>query len=120
MCDARSIQPQDGLEHERCMHSWIDRRVGTHEKKFQVFVRKHRRGTHVLGLLSEKQQGRLARFGYLSMTHKINERATRRRQQPGLRIFWHPVLRPLRERRYQRITESVLCAGDVTSVRGKV
>ncbi len=120
MCDARSVQTQDGLEHERCVHRRIDRRVGTHEEKFEPFVRKHRRQAHVLGLLSEEQQSRLARCSYLSMTHKIDERATRRRQQPGLRILRHTILRPGRECRYQRITEGVLSGGHIARVRGKV
>ncbi len=120
MCDARSVQAQNGLEHEWCVHSRIDCRVGTHKKKFQPFVRKCRRQAHVLGLLPEEQQSRLARCDYLSMTHKIDERAARRRKQPGLRILWHAVLRPSRECRYQRIAEGVLSTGDIVRVRGKV
>ncbi len=37
----RGIQPQNGLEHQGCVHRGIDHRVGTHgSKQFQSFIRK--------------------------------------------------------------------------------
>src|SRR5487761_1003270 len=54
------------------------------------------------------------------MTHKIDERMACRRQQPSFRILWYAVSWPSCESSYQRIAESVLGAGYVACVRGKV
>src|ERR1700674_2396368 len=104
----------------RGVHRGIDRGVSTHEEQFQPFIWKLRRQGHLLGLLPEEQEGRLGRFSYSPMTHKIDKGAARCGKQPGLRILWHAVSRPSRQCRYQRIAESVLGAGYVARVRGKV
>jgi hypothetical protein len=79
MGDARGIQAQNGLEHKRRMHRRIDCRVGTYEQKLQSFVWKLRRQGHFLGLLSEELESGLAGYGYLLMTHMIDQGVARRR-----------------------------------------
>src|SRR5258708_38554998 len=110
MGNARCIEAQNGLEHKGRVHPRIDGRVGAHEQQFHPFIWKLRRQDRLLGLLSEEQESGLARYSYLLMTHKVDKRVPRRRQQPSLWILWHAVSRPSRECRYQRIAESVLSA----------
>jgi hypothetical protein len=68
--------------------------MGTHKQQFQSFIWKLRRQEHLFGILSEERKRALAGVSYLPMTHKIDERAARRRQQPRLWILWHAVSRP--------------------------
>src|SRR6266481_9190249 len=120
MGDAYGIHAQNGLEHERRVHGGIDRRVGAYEEQFQPFIWKLRRQGHLLGLLPEEQESGLARYSCLLMTHKVDKRVARRRQQPGLRILWQAVSRPSRERFDQRVAEGVLRARHIARVCGKV
>src|SRR5229473_6533698 len=108
MSNTGCIQPQNGLEHEGRVHGRIDCRMGAYEQQFQPFIWKLRRQDRLLGLLPEEQEGGFARCSYLLMTHKIDERAARRRQQPGLWILWHAVSRPSGECCYQCVAEGVL------------
>jgi len=94
--------------------------MGTHKQQFQSFIWKFRRQSHVLGLISEERERGLAGFDYLPMTYKIDKRVARRSQQPRFWILWHAVLWPGFERCYKRITEGILCAPHVASMRGKV
>src|ERR1700730_16027498 len=118
MGDARCIQAQNRLEHERGVHSWIDRRVGAHEEQLQPVIWKLCRQGHLAFLPQELESG-LTCHGHLLMTHKIDEGMARCSQQPGLWILRHTVLRPCLEGCYQRLTESVLRAGHVVRVRAK-
>src|SRR5882762_10461365 len=120
MSNTHGIQAENGLAHKGRVDGRIDRRVGAYEEQFQPFIWKLRRQGGLLGLVPEEQESGLARYGYLLMTHKIDKGVARRRQQPSLRILWHAVSWPSRERSYQPIAEGVLSAGYVARVRGKV
>src|SRR5258706_1472873 len=120
MSNTHCIKAQNGLEHQGRVHGRIDRRVGAYEEQFQPFIWKLRRQGHLVGVLPEEQESGLARYGYLLMPHKIDKGMARRGQQPGLRILWHAVSWPGRERSYQCIAQGVLSAGYVTRVRAKV
>jgi len=117
--NARGIEAKNGLEHKRRVHSRINRRMGTHEEQFQPFIWKLRRHSCLPFFPEELERG-FARFNHLPMTHQIDKGAARRRQQPGLGILRHAISRPDRERRQQRIAESVLRGSQVVRVRGKV
>jgi hypothetical protein len=78
----------------RRVHRRINCQMGTHKQQFQSLIWKFRRQCHVRGFLSEKGERGLTGLGYLPMTHKIDKRAARRRQQPRLWILWHAVSRP--------------------------
>ena len=119
MGDARRIQSQNGLEHERRVNGGIDRGMSAYEQELQPVVWKLRRQHHLAFLPQELESG-LTCYGHLLMTHKIDEGAARCRQQPGLRILWQSVSRPSRECCKQRIAEGIFGAGDVARVRGEI
>ena len=94
------IQTQDRLQHERCVHRGVDRRVSADEKQFEAFIRKLGGQGSLRGVLCEELKRWLALQYHLLVTNHINERMARRCQQPRLRIFRHPILRPMVERRH--------------------
>src|SRR5262249_61022212 len=83
--DPRGVQTQNGLEHERRVNGWIDRRMSAHEQQLEPLVGK-RRGLWRLGRVRlEKSKSRLACCDHLPMTNVIDQCVARGCQQPGAR-----------------------------------
>jgi len=70
MSNTHCIQAENGLEHKGRVRGWIDRRWVHTKSSFQPFIWKLRRQGGLLGLVPEKQESWLARYGYLLMTQQ--------------------------------------------------
>jgi hypothetical protein len=102
--DRNGVEPEHGLQHERCVHVPIDRRMRTDEQELQAFVGQR----IVIGRLSDELAHHelkctFALLLHLPVAHLIDQSVARCSHQPGLRVLRNAAAWPCGQRRDERI-----------------
>ena len=117
--DPRGVEPEHGLQHQRCAGGLVDRRVRADEEQRQPLVGKRcRRG--VGPLVQHDLQIDLGGRRDAGVARAVYQAAPRGGEQPGHGVIGHAGARPRLERGEQRVAERVFRARHIAPARGEV
>lgn len=116
--DARGIQAQHGLQHQRRLDGRVDRRVGADKQQVQPAVRRGAGGVALrfLGQLGEGGGGGAAHLG---VAGAVAQHAARGGQQPGFRPRGNAARRPDFQRQTEALGQRILRGGHIAGAGGE-
>lgn len=117
--DARRVEAEHDLQHQRRPHRRIERRMGADEQQFQTLVGKLVRQLVGFRRLAVGDEDRLGEPPHAALARGVDQPAPRGRQQPGFRLLRHAFFGPGLQRGAQRIGQRILGAGEVLRVGGE-
>ncbi len=117
--DARRVEAQHGLQHERRARGGGDRRMRADEHEFQPFVGKYHAAGKLLCLLGRRAQRWRGVRVHADMTGIVDQPPPRHGQQPRLGLLRHAALRPGFERGFKCVGERLLRRRHIVRARGE-